>query len=114
MHGQGKFSTPLQAGGYEILVVVFHENRGPQLRARDQGGPPILADVGHLHDLEHRLSNPRLGDELGDGYYDFGWQLTYGTELVLGGNDALDDIFEGGMKFPELFPLALVARSIEN
>ena len=32
MQGQGNFSTPLQARGNEILVVVLHENCGPYVR----------------------------------------------------------------------------------
>ena len=29
MHVQGNLSTPFQACSYELLVTVFHKNRGP-------------------------------------------------------------------------------------
>ena len=67
---------------------------------RDQGEPPILANVGHLHDLEHRLSSPRLRDKLGDGGQGFRGELAYEAELVLSGNDAPDGVFKGGTKCP--------------
>ena len=52
-NGQGKFLTPFQARGYELLGVAFHEDRGPKGGARDQDRSPVLTDMGHLHELEH-------------------------------------------------------------
>lgn len=51
--------------------------------------------MGHLHDLEHRLASPQLGDELGDSDYRFGRELAYETGRVLSDNDAPDCVFKG-------------------
>lgn len=114
IHGQRKFSAPLQARGYEVLVVVFYEDRGPYVRTGNQGGPPILADVRHLHGLEHRASSPWPRDEFGDGYYGFRRKLAYKTELVLGHNDTPDCIFKGGLEHLQLFSSVSVTRGYQE
>jgi hypothetical protein len=65
------------------------------VRVRDQGGPPVLANVGHPHDLEHRLPSPWLRDKLGDIYQGFGGKFDCGAEVALSGDDAPDNIFKG-------------------
>ena len=72
------------------------------MRVRDQSGPPILADVGHLHDLEHRLSGPWLQDKLRDGGQSFGGELDYEAELILSDDDTPGSIFKGGTKCSQL------------
>ena len=114
VHVQGNFVTPFQACGYEVLAVVFHENRRPQVRTRDQGGPPILGDMRHLYDLEHRLPGPRLGDKLGDGYQGFRRKRAYKTELVLGDNDTPDCIFKGGLEHSQLLSLVSASHGISR
>lgn len=102
-HGQGKSSAPFQARGNEVLAfVVSRENRGPYARIRDQGGSQILANVGHIHDVEHRFASPRFDDKLGDGHYGFGRKLAYKTELVAGDDDASDCIFWRGLRHLQL------------
>ena len=73
------------------------------MRARDQSGPPIPADVGHLHDLEHRLSSSWLHDKLGDIGQGFWGELAYEVELVPSDNNPPDGMFKGGMKGSQLF-----------
>lgn len=77
---------------------------------RDQGGPPILADMGNLHKLEHRLSGPWLRDKFGDRYYGFRWQFADDAEYVLGDNDAPERMLEGGMKCLQLVRVARVSN----
>jgi len=72
------------------------------VRARDQCGPPVLADVGHLHDPEHRLSSPRLCDKLAYVDQDFRGEVGNENELVLSDGDTPDGVFEGGTKFVQL------------
>lgn len=55
-------------------------------------------------------------DELDDRYYGFRWKLADDTESVLGGDDASDCIFEGGVKYLQLWRVAHIsnARSTEG
>lgn len=68
------------------------------MKTGDQGGSPVLANVGHLHDLEHRSASPLLGDKLGDDYCCFGRELAYNIKLVLGNSNTPGCIFKGGLK----------------
>jgi len=68
------------------------------VRVRYQGGPPILADVGHLHDLENRPSGPWFHDKLGDIDQGFRGELDYEAEFVLSDDDTSDSAFKGGVK----------------
>ena len=72
------------------------------MRARDQGGPPILADVGQRYDPEYRLSSPWLRDKLGYGHEGFGGGLGYETEFVLSNKDAPGSVFDGVVKCSQL------------
>ena len=58
--------------------------------------------MGHLHDLEHRLSSPWLDEELEDIDQGFRGKVGYETELVLGDDNTPDSVFEGGMEFLQL------------
>ena len=58
--------------------------------------------MGHLHDLEHRLSSPRLGNKLEDVDQGFRGEVGCEIEFVPNDDDAPDDVFEGGMKFLQL------------
>ena len=62
-----------------------------------------MADVGHLHDFEHRLSSPWLRDKLGDVDQSFRRELAYEAELILNDNDTSDGAFKGGSKGLQLF-----------
>lgn len=66
--------------------------------------------MGHLHDLEHRFSGPRICDKPGDSYQGFWRKLAYKAELVLSDNDTPDCIFEGGLKCPKLSSLVSVTH----
>jgi len=97
---------PLQTSGNKVPVVASHENGGPQVRIRDQGGSPILANVGHLHDREHRLSTSRLRDKLGYVGQGFGGEFGNGAEFVPSNNDTSDSALKGGMKCLQLFAVS--------
>jgi len=62
-----------------------------------------LANVGHLHDFEHRLSGPWFRDKLGDIDQSFRGELAYEAEVVPSDNDTSDSAFKGGMKLAQLF-----------
>ena len=58
--------------------------------------------MGHLHDLEDRLSSSWLHDKL--GYFDQGSRRKLGndTELVVSDNDTPSGTFKGGTKLLQL------------
>ena len=58
-----------------------------------------MANVGHPHDVEHRLSSPWLRDKLGDIGHSFRGELAYEAELILSDGDTSDSAFKGGVKF---------------
>ena len=77
------------------------------MRVRDQSGPPVLADVGHLHDLEHRLQSPWLDDKLGDSGQGFGGELACEAQLVPDDDNALYGIFEGRINCLQLLGVSV-------
>ena len=68
----------------------------------DQGGPPVLADVGQLDDFEPRLVNPRFRNKFGDRSQGFGRDFIYETGLVSGDDDTPESISKGGRKCSQL------------
>ena len=72
------------------------------MRTWDQGGPPILADVGQPDDVEHRLAGPWFHNKFGDRGQGLGREFVYEAGLVLGYDDTPERIVKGGRKDSQL------------
>ena len=74
----------------------------------------MLADVGHLHEFEHRLPSSRLCDELEDSHQGFGWELSDDAEFVPGSDNAPGRVFEGGKKRLQLIKITPVSTDAQR
>ena len=61
-----------------------------------------MANVGHLHDLGHRLSRPWFHNKLGYIDQSFRGEFAYEAELILSDSDTSDSAHKRGVKFLQL------------